>query len=55
MERIDTLGGLHTEEQRMLEALIKQKKIHVQHNSYCLAPDHWLAADGISMQLFRAD
>jgi len=54
MERIDALGGLRTEEQRMLETLIKQEKIHLQHNSYCLAQDHWLTADGISMQLFRA-
>jgi len=52
--RIDALGGLRTEEQRMLEALINQEKIHVQHNGYCLAQDHWLAADGISLQLFRA-
>jgi oxygen-independent coproporphyrinogen-3 oxidase len=54
IERIDALGGLRTEEQRMLDTLINQDKIHVQHNSYCLAPDHWLTADGISMQLFRA-
>jgi hypothetical protein len=54
MERIDALGGFRAEEQRMLEALIKQDKIHVKHNHYCLAPDHWLTADGISMQLFRA-
>jgi len=49
------LGGLCTEEQQMLEILIKQEKIHVQHNSYCLTQVHWLAADGISMQLFRAE
>jgi oxygen-independent coproporphyrinogen-3 oxidase len=54
IERIDALGGLGTEEQRMLETLIKQDKIHLQHNGYCLAQDHWLAADGISLQLFRA-
>ena len=54
-QSIEALGGLCTEEQQMLETLIKQKKIHVQHNSYCLTQDHWLAADGISMQLFRAE
>lgn len=54
-QSIEALGGLCTEEQRMLEILIKQEKIHVQHNSYCLTQDHWLAADGISMQLFRAE
>lgn len=54
-ERINALGGLRAQEKQMLEALIKQEKIHLQHNSYCLTQDHWLAADGISMQLFRAD
>lgn len=54
-QSIEALGGLCTEEQQMLETLIKQEKIHVQHNSYCLTQDHWLAADGISMQLFRAE
>ena len=54
-QSIEALGGLCTEEQQMLEILIKQEKIHVQHNSYCLTQDHWLAADGISMQLFRAE
>ena len=54
-QSIEALGGLCTEEQQMLDTLIKQKKIHVQHNSYCLTQEHWLAADGISMQLFRAE
>ena len=54
-QSIEALGGLCTEEQQMLEILIKQEKIHVQHNSYCLTQVHWLAADGISMQLFRAE
>ena len=52
--RLEAMGGLRTKEGRMLEALIHQGKIHVQDASYCLAKDHWLAADGISMQLFRA-
>ena len=54
MARLEAMGGLRTKEGRMLEALIHQGKIHVQDASYCLAKDHWLAADGISMQLFRA-